>query len=134
MSHTYNLKLIKSLNTYNLWYNLEVCQSINSEIYTPTQISWRYILIKSIEIGIQTLMVCLLDGLGNENETYVYLTKCNLWMRIKYVSLTQFGNNEWESHSHGGLWIKMREWEWNLCTLLYPSNFFIFSKLSSFKS
>ena len=40
-------------------------------------------------------MMCLLVGLGNENEG----------MRIKCVCLTQFGNKEWEFNSHGG-------WEW----------------------
>ena len=39
----------------------------------------------------------------NENETYVYLAKCNLGMRIKYVGPTQFENKEWESHFHGGV-------------------------------
>ena len=56
-------------------------------------------------------MVCLLVGLGNENETYVYLEKYNLEMKIKCVGPTQFGNKEWESHSHGRLGIKMWEWE-----------------------
>ena len=31
-------------------------------------------------------MVCLLEGLGNRNEIHVYLLKCNLRTRIKYVS------------------------------------------------
>ena len=48
-------------------------------------------------------MVCLLHGMGNVNETHVYLAKYNLRMGIKCVGPTQFGNNEWESHSHGGV-------------------------------
>ena len=53
-------------------------------------------------------MVCLLEGLGNENESHVYLVKCNLEMGIKYVGSTQFGNKECESHSHGGLGMRMK--------------------------
>ena len=48
-------------------------------------------------------MVCLLVDLGNENETYVYLTKYNLRMRIKCRGPTQFGNKKCKSHSHGGV-------------------------------
>ena len=55
----------------------------------------------STTIILSTLMVCLLVGLGNGNETYVYLTKCNLGMRIKCMGSTQFENKKWESHSHG---------------------------------
>ena len=40
------------------------------------------------------LMVCLLVGLWNENETYIYFAKFNLGMRIKCVGPTQFGNKE----------------------------------------
>ena len=47
-------------------------------------------------------MVCLLERLGNENETYVYLSKYSLGMRIKGVGVTQFENKECESCSHGG--------------------------------
>ena len=39
----------------------------------------------------------------NENKTHIYLAKCNLVMRIKCVSPTQFKNKEWESHSHEGV-------------------------------
>ena len=46
-------------------------------------------------------MVCVLEGLRNENETHVYLARCNLGIRIKCMGPTQFGNKEWESHSHG---------------------------------
>ena len=48
--------------------------------------------------------MCLLERLGNENETHIYLEKYNLRMRIKCVDPTQFENKEWgvgnvDSHS-----------------------------------
>ena len=52
-------------------------------------------------------MACLLQDLGNENEIRVYLAKCNLGMRIKYASLTQIGNKEYESHSYEGLGMRI---------------------------
>ena len=48
-------------------------------------------------------IVCLFHGMGNGNEIHVYLAKCNWGMRMKCVGLTQFGNKECESHSHGGV-------------------------------
>ena len=51
-------------------------------------------LMQQMQQVMETLMVCLFVGLGNENETYVYLAKCNLGMRIKCVSLPQFRNKE----------------------------------------
>lgn len=50
-------------------------------------------------------MVFLLEGLGNRNETYIYLVKYNLKIKIKYAGSTKFENKDWESHFHGG-------WEW----------------------
>ena len=51
-------------------------------------------------------MVCLLHGLenenegmgglGNENETHIYLVKCNLGIGIKCVGPTQFENKKWK--------------------------------------
>ncbi|KAK9193493.1 hypothetical protein WN944_004190 [Citrus x changshan-huyou] len=70
----------------------------------------------------------------NETETHVYLTKCNLGMRIKCMGPTQFENKEWESHSHVGVENENEIMRMEYMFTFYPSNFFIVPKLPSFKS
>ena len=73
--------------------------------------------------GLCHLMLYLLKSLGNENEIHAYLVKCNLRMRIKCVSPTHFGNKKWESHSHGGLGMRISINWTDFCNLLIFSYF-----------
>ena len=69
-------------------------------ITKTTQIIAQMIIKKLPPRAIILFMVCLLVGLKNGNETYVYLVKCNLGIEIKCVSSTQFENKECESLYH----------------------------------